>query len=147
MKSFRRLLATLVLVLCNSAAADSGLPELRWAADAKSGAPYMFVDPTDPHKMQGFEFDIMNKLAEKMGRRLVFVQNEWESLIPGLERGDYDVAANGIEITPERQQQVLFSDPYYATFEQLVVKSDNEAIRSLKDVDGKKIGTLKASLA
>jgi polar amino acid transport system substrate-binding protein len=122
-------------------------PALRWSADAKSGVPYMFVDPQDPAKMQGFELDIMTELAQKMGRKLVFVQNEWESLVPGLDRGDYDVAANGIEITPEREEQVLFSLPYYATFEQIVVHADNEQIRDLQDLSGKKTGTLKASLA
>jgi polar amino acid transport system substrate-binding protein len=142
---FRLLSLLSLLVLPSVFAAD--LPELKWAADAKSGAPYMFVDPKDPQKMQGFEYDIMVKLAEKMGRKLVFVQNEWESLIPGLERSDYDIAANGIEVTPERQQQVLFSTPYYATFEQLVVNRDDHSIRSINDVNGKKIGTLKASLA
>ena len=123
------------------------LPELRWAADAKSGAPYMFVDPNDPKKFIGFESDIMHALAQKMGRKLVFVQNEWESLVPGLERDDYDVAANGLEITPEREQQVLFSRPYFITFEQLMVRSDEQVIHSIGDLDGKKVGTLKASLA
>jgi polar amino acid transport system substrate-binding protein len=127
--------------------ASNSLPELKWGADAKSGAPYMFVDSNDPTKFQGFEYDIMLKLAEKMGRKLVFIQNEWESLVPGLERGDYDIAANGIEITPEREEQVLFTIPYYSTFEQLVVASKNTQINSLADVNGHKIGTLKASLA
>jgi len=144
-RSLLVLLSSLILAPFDSQA--SSLPELKWAADAKSGAPYMFVDANDPTKMQGFEYDIMLKLAEKMGRKLVFIQNEWESLIPGLERGDYDIAANGIEITPEREQQVLFSIPYYATFEQLVVGSQNADIHSIADVSGKKIGTLKASLA
>jgi polar amino acid transport system substrate-binding protein len=121
--------------------------ELRWAADAESGVPYMFIDPSDPKKMKGFEYDIMEKLAEKMGRKLVFVQNEWESLVPGLERGDYDVAANGIEVTPERSEQVLFSLPYYATFEQIVVHADNMQIKSLGDLNNKRTGTLQASLA
>lgn len=121
---------------------------LRWAADAKSGAPYMFVDPKDPNKMMGFEKDIIEKLAEKMGRKLVFVQNEWDSLVPGLERGDYDIAANGIEITPEREKEVFFSTPYYVTFEQNISRSDDQRMdNGLKDLNGKKVGTLKASLA
>lgn len=120
---------------------------LRWAADAKSGAPYVFVDPNDPKKMTGFEKDIIERLAEKMGRKLVFVQNEWDSLVPGLDRGDYDIAANGIEITPEREEQVLFSIPYYATFEQIIVRATDNRIKTLEDLDGKKVGTLKASLA
>ena len=125
----------------------ASVPELRWAADAKSGAPYMFVDPAHPKKFVGFELDLMEKLAEKMGRKLVFVQNEWDSLIPGLDRGDYDIAANGLEITPERSEQILFSEPYYATFEQLVVRKNETRIQSLETLGTAKIGTLKASLA
>ena len=138
----------LLLVSGSVHAANSTAPdkELRWAADAKSGAPYVFVDPKNPESYMGFEYDILAKVAETLNRKLVLVQNEWDSLIPGLQRGDYDVAANGIEITPERNEQVLFSDPYYATFEQLVVGSNQDGIHSLSEVDGKRIGTLKASL-
>jgi polar amino acid transport system substrate-binding protein len=128
-----------------SAQASTG--ELRWAADAKAGAPYMFVDPENPKQYRGFEYDILSELAGRMGRKLVFVQNEWDSLIPGLERGDYDVAANGIEITPERAREVAFSRPYYATFEQLIVRAGDPTITALADVGTKKIGTLRASLA
>ncbi|MBS1958809.1 MAG: ABC transporter permease subunit [Bdellovibrionales bacterium] len=144
MTTLLRVLSPLVLI----ATAQAGpTKELRWAADAKSGVPYMFIDPNDPTKKLGFELDIMTAIATRMGRKLVFVQNEWESLVPGLERGDYDVAANGIEITPERQEQVLFSNPYYSTFEQLIVNADNAHIKSIEDLKGKKAGTLKASLA
>ena len=122
-------------------------PELRWAADAKSGAPYVFVDPESPKKYLGFEFEIMNKVADVIGKKPVLMQNEWDSLIPGLQRGDYDAATNGIEITPERSEQVLFSIPYYATFEQLIIRSNDSSIHDLHDIDHKKIGTLKASLA
>ncbi len=129
--------------VCGMATAE---PELRWAADAKSGAPYVFVDPKDPKNFQGFEFDILSRLAEVLNRKPVLVQNEWDSLIPGLNRGDYDVAANGIEITPERETEVLFSEPYYATYEQLIVRADEARIKGLPDVGQKRIGTLKASL-
>jgi polar amino acid transport system substrate-binding protein len=138
------LLATALTCIHSEAAEKT----LRWAADAKAGAPYLFVDPKDPTRMQGFEKEIIEKLAEKMGRQLVIVQNEWESLVPGLERGDYDIAANGIEITPQREKIVDFSTPYYATFEQNITRSDDFRMDAgLKTLDGKKVGTLKASLA
>jgi len=143
-----RAVVLVCLFSCAAAhATDGNSKVLRWAADAKSGAPYVFVDPNHPKQMLGFEKDIIERLAEKMGRKLVFVQNEWDSLVPGLERGDYDIAANGIEITPEREEQVSFSTPYYATFEQIVVRADDQRIHGLSDLDGKKVGTLKASLA
>jgi polar amino acid transport system substrate-binding protein len=121
--------------------------ELRWAADATSGAPYVYVDPNNTNEKIGFEKDVMAAIARKLNRKLVFVQNTWEGLIPGLERGDYDVAANGIEITPEREKEVLFSIPYYATFEQIVVRQDNKDINELRDLNQRPVGTLKASLA
>jgi polar amino acid transport system substrate-binding protein len=138
---------SLLSIFASSFAQADSQKELRWAADAKSGVPYTFIDPKDPTKLLGFEKDIMEKLAEKMNRKLVFVQNEWESLIPGLDRGDYDVVANGIEITPERQEQVLFSIPYYATFEQLIVRANDDSIKSIDDLTDKNTGTLKDSLA
>jgi polar amino acid transport system substrate-binding protein len=144
---FGRIFFAFITIALHSSA-HAAPKELRWAADAKAGAPYMFVDPQNPNKMLGFEKDIIEMIAQKMGRKLIFVQNEWESLIPGLERGDYDIAANGIEITPERRREVNFSEPYYATFEQIVTRSDDYRMdEGLKSLDGKKVGTLKASLA
>ncbi len=148
--SFLILPALLQVILSFAPRASAQAPNtetLRWAADAKSGAPYMFVDPSHPDQMVGFEKDIMEALAKKMGRTLVFVQNEWESLVPGLTRGDYDIAANGLEITEERKQQVQFSIPYYATFEQLVVRANDSSIQSIQDLNHHQTGTLKASLA
>ena len=90
---------------------------LRWAADTSSGAPYVFQDPTDPTKLVGFEVDLIDALAAALGMTTTFVQNQWDGLIPGRNRGEYDLAINGIEITPDRSQAVTFSQPYYLTFE------------------------------
>lgn len=145
---FSLLLGTLISgATPSSASGADSTGELRWAGDAKSGAPYVFVDPEHPDQFRGFEYDMLQKIAHTMGRKLVVVQNEWDSLISGLERGDYDVAANGIEITPERSQVVLFSDPYYATFEQLMVRAEDSSIQGIDQLQGKRIGTLKSSLA
>lgn len=76
-----------------------------------------------------------------------FVQNQWDGLIPGLQNNNYDVAINGIEITDDRKQEVNFTDPYYLTYEQLVVNKDREDINCLSDLVGKRAGALKGSLA
>lgn len=120
---------------------------LRWAADAESGAPYVFQDPDDPSRLIGFEADIIRAIAKKLGMDEIHVQNQWDGLIPGLERGDYDVAINGLEITSDRKEVVNFSTPYYLTYEQLVVKVNEYEIQSLSDLVGKSAGTLKGSLA
>jgi len=120
---------------------------LLWGSDQEGGAPYVFPDPEDPSRLIGFEVDIAEAIARRLGVRQRMVQNSWESLIPGLERGDYDIAMNGIEITPDRQKRVLFSIPYYVYTEQLVVRRDETGINSLDDLKGKKVGTLSGAVA
>ncbi len=115
---------------------------LLWGGDAEGGAPYVFPDPKHPDRLVGFEVDLADAIAEKLGVRARFVQNQWDSLVPALDRGDFDVAMNGIEITPERSKKVLFSRPYYAFTEQLVVRQGESGIRTLSDLKGKRVGTL-----
>ena len=120
---------------------------LLWGADAEGGAPYAFPDPKDPSKLVGFEVDIAGAIARELGVKAVQSQNAWDSLIPALERGDFDFAMNGIEITQKRKERVLFSAPYYVYTEQLVVRHDEAAIKSVGDLKGKKVGTLSGTVA
>lgn len=121
--------------------------ELRWGADAEGNAPYIFQDPDNPTVLKGFEVDIANNLAKRMGLKPKFVQNQWDGLIPGLGRKEYDIVLNGLEITEERKSEVLFSIPYYYTSEKLVVRADDRETKNLSDLKGKRIGALKNSLA
>lgn len=120
---------------------------LRWAADAESNAPYIFQDPRDPSRIIGFEVDIVTAISEVLGYDHKFVQNQWDGLIPGLYRNDYNIAINGLEITEDRKKEVNFSIPYYITHEQLVVMNNVYDINSLTDLIGKNVGALKNSLA
>ena len=120
---------------------------LAWGADAEGGAPYEFQDPGDPSRLIGFEVDIAEAIGRILGSPMKFIQNQWDGLIPGLERGNYDIVISGLEITPDRARVISFSRPYYVTYEQLAVRSGESRIRSLDDCRGKEVGTLKASLA
>ncbi len=126
---------------------DQNSTELRWGADANSGAPFVFRDSKDPTKVIGLDVDIVDALAKQMGLKAVFVQNLWDGLVPGLQAGNYDIVADGLEIVDERKGSIAFSDPYYYTYEQLVVNSKTDNINSLFDLHGKRVGTLPASLA
>lgn len=128
-----------------AASSQGGQPVLRWAADPDSNAPYAFYGPGN--KLTGFEYEIINAIARKMGRKAEFIQNDWDGLIPGLGRGLYDCVICGIEITPDKAAEVLFSNPYYVTFEQLVVRKGTPPINSLADLKGKDIGTLDQTAA
>ena len=120
---------------------------LLWGADAEGGAPYIFPDPRNPAKLIGFEVDLAEEIAGELGVQARQAQNAWDSLIPALMRGDSDIAMNGIEITPQREKEILFSRPYYLYTEQLVVRNDERAIQSVDDLRGKKVGTLSGTVA
>jgi polar amino acid transport system substrate-binding protein len=140
--------ATAVCLLLAAGLANAQPPaELRWGGDAEGGAPFVFPDPKNPRDIIGFEVDLANAVGREMGRNAVFVQNQWDGLIPGLQRGNYDMVLNGLEITEDRRREISFTIPYYATSEQLSVRAENTAIDSLADLKGKVVGTLKFSLA
>src|SRR4051812_39875272 len=117
------------ILLLISFSLQAKIPEtLKWAADTESGAPYAMVNPDNTKEMIGFEVEIMQEIASELHVKLEFVQNSWDGLIPGLKGHNYDVAINGIEITPERQKEVSFTRPYYATYEQLVVRKNQDGL-------------------
>ncbi len=120
---------------------------LLWGSDAEGGAPYVFPDPRNPSLLIGFEVDLAEAIGRELGVKARQTQNAWDSLIPSLERGDFDVAMNGIEITPQRESKILFSSPYYVYTEQLTVRKGEDRIRSIQDLPGKKVGTLSGAVA
>lgn len=144
MKTVVIFLSAVFFASANSAAE---VETLRWGADIESGAPYSFKDPENPDKVVGFEAEIVEAIAAKMGRTVEFKQNNWEGLIEGLKRGDYDIVVNGLEITDDRREVVHFSRPYYVTAEVLTVPRSTEDIHKLEDTADKRVGTLAASLA
>ncbi len=138
------MITTLLGIYASGAAGEPQV--LRWAADTESGAPYVFFEANDPSKMSGFEFELIQQIATHLKMTPKFVQNSWDGLIPGLERSEYDLAINGIEITDERRRIVSFSSPYYATQLQIIVRAGDTRFKSISDLNGFKVGTLAGAL-
>jgi len=139
-------LSILLLVLSSLTISATAAEPIRWAADTESGAPLVFQDPKEPEKIIGFEREVIEGIAKRIGRPAVLVHNAWDGLIPGLARGNYDVIINGLEITDERRKEILFSDPYFITFQQLTVRKEENNLNSLETARGRRVGTLKNSL-
>lgn len=121
---------------------------LRWGADAQGGEPYAMEDPEHPGKYRGFEVELADALGRELGVRAEFVQNDWSSLIPTLERGgSFDVAMNGMEITPARAGRVLFTRPYYLFHLRLMARKADTTLTGLESLRGHRVGTLSNSQA
>src|SRR5689334_6004698 len=96
---------------------------LTWGADKQGGEPYLWEVPGDPGHVVGFEVDIMNAIGRRLGVKVEFVHYDWTRLLDGLDRGDFDVAMNGLEATPERADRALLSHPYFIYGETLTVRN------------------------
>ena len=100
---------------------------MRWGADPSGGAPYVFTDPANPDRYIGYEKEMVDALAQAMGRRAEFVPSDWETLVSALQRKSFDVIVNGLEPTGDRAQQILFSKAYYIFQLQLTVRRDSRS--------------------
>lgn len=120
---------------------------LRWGGDMQGGEPYVFEDAEHPGRLVGFEVELADAIARELGVRAEFVQHDWENLLNALERGTFDIAMNGIEVTPARAGAVGLSRPYFVFSAQLVVRTSDRRIAGMSDLDGMRVGTLAASLS
>ncbi len=120
---------------------------LRWGGDIQGGEPYVFEDPDHPGQLVGFEVELADAIARELGVRAEFVQNDWSNLVPSLDRGSFDVAMNGLEVTPARADSVAFTRPYFIFSAQLVARRDDDTVTDLASLHGRRVGTLASSFS
>ena len=126
------LLATLLASLSLSATAAQ---TIRFATEA-SYPPFESMDASN--KIVGFDVDLANALCKEIDATCTFSNQSFDSLIPSLKFRRIDAVMAGMDITPEREKQVLFSNPYYDNSALFVGQKGKVAdIAALK---GKKVG-------
>lgn len=91
-------------------------------------------------KIVGFDIDLAQEIADDTGRQLVVEEMNFDGLIAALQAGKIDMAVAGMSVTPERSQNVNFSNPYYLASQMIVVRDNDQRIKSKTDLTGKKIG-------
>ena len=134
----KKLWSLALLAACATAAQAS---DLKVAIDP-TYEPFTYKTPDG--KPTGFDVDIANAVCAELKRNCVFVEQVWDSMIPGLQARKYDVIVSSLSITEERKRVIDFSDRYYKTPSSIVVKKGTQYTgpASLK---GKRIGVLKGS--
>ncbi len=134
------LVGILQLALATGAYAQSSLDAIKSAGVLKIGtegtsAPFTYHDASG--KLVGFDVEIGEAIAKKIGVQPEFVEGKWDGLIAGIDAKRYDVVINQVSVSPERQAKYDFSTPYIASKAVVLVKSDS-AIASFADLKGKK---------
>ncbi|CYW59639.1 amino acid ABC transporter substrate-binding protein [Streptococcus suis] len=141
------LFAGIVLAACNSSAGTSNSTDQTLLAQIKEEgviqigtegayAPYSYHDESG--KLVGYDVEVAEAVAEKLGVKVEFVETEWDSMIAGLDAARFDTIANQVGITDERKAKYDFSTPYTYIYGALVTQKDNTDITSFADLSGKK---------
>jgi polar amino acid transport system substrate-binding protein len=132
---FIALFATsLILTSCNGGAAISGISSITVATDA-TWPPFESINEQSKN-IEGMDIDIFNAIAAKENMSVTFKNVAWDPLLAGMAQGMYDAAISSITITEERKKDMLFSDPYFAAGQLVVVKIDNTAIKGKDTLAG-----------
>ena len=97
--------------------------------------PFTFHDESG--ELVGFDVEIAEAVADKLGLEVVFQETQWDAIFAGLDAGRFDVIANQVSINPEREEKYLFSEPYTVSPGVIVVPEDDDSITSFDDLEGK----------
>ncbi|MEH0834950.1 arginine ABC transporter substrate-binding protein [Pectobacterium cacticida] len=117
------------------AASAHAADTIRFATEA-SYPPFEFVDANN--QIQGFDIDLANALCKEMQATCTFSNQAFDSLIPGLKFRRFEAVIAGMDITPERQQQVSFTQPYYDNSALFIAQKGK--IADIAALKGKRVG-------
>lgn len=159
MKKFIALMLACVMCLCfaacgsaekdasTSAPADSAAASSETSLEdvKKSGKLSIATSPDFPpfeslegDKVVGIEIDLLEMIAEKLGVELEINQMDFDSVLPGIQSGKFNIGVSGITVTEDRKKNADFTVPYFAAAQAIVVLKDSP-IKSKADLEGKKV--------
>ena len=98
-----------------------------------------FESQNEKGEIVGFDMDVLTAVAKKAGFEVKFVNTPWEGIFNTLQQGDRDLLVSAITITPERQQTMDFSQPYFDARQLIAVKSDSP-VTKFEDIKNMKVG-------
>ncbi len=137
MRTIRMLALSLLATLARAASAQSR--QVVAVGTEGSYAPFTFVD--DAGQLTGYDVEVVKEVARRAGFDARFVPTPWDSMFLGLESKKFDLVANQISKTPEREKKYLFTDDYLVAGAQIIVKaSQTRKIDGLADLKGLKVG-------
>ena len=137
MKKYLALLLAAIMALSLAACASTAKTE---DAASTSGKLTMATEATFPpyeyydgDAIVGIDVEVAQAIADKLGMELEVTDIAFDSIIPGVQTGKYDMGMAGMTVTDERKEQVNFSDSY-ATGVQVVIVKDDSPITSVDDL-------------
>jgi cystine transport system substrate-binding protein len=88
-------------------------------------------------KLTGYDVEVVTAVADKLGKKVEFVQTPWDAIFAGLESKRFDLVANQVTVNDERTAKYSLSQPYTTSEGVIVTKADNNGITTLANLSGK----------
>lgn len=107
-------------------------------------APMGFRDNSG--ELVGFDVDLAKAVSEKIGIEVRFQPIDWDAKVLELNSGKIDMIWNGLTITESRKEEILFSDPYIANTQMIMIRNDS-TIDTISDLAGLRVGVQISSAA
>ncbi|HEV3429776.1 MAG TPA: ABC transporter substrate-binding protein [Paraburkholderia sp.] len=126
-----------LLAVSASAAYAKDWTTVRFGVDA-SYAPFESKAPDG--KLVGFDIDLGNEICKRMNAKCVWVEQDFDGMIPGLKAKKFDGVLSSMTITPQRQEQIAFSAKLFDTPTRLVAKKGTTYQPSADSLKGKSVG-------
>lgn len=103
-----------------------------------SDIPYAPFEMGKAPDYTGFDIELVNDIADRLGLEVKIQDTAFDTIFTDVAQGKFDMVASASTITPEREQQVSFSDPYYESEQALLVPPGSD-ITSVDDLAGKTV--------
>lgn len=131
-----------------STTSSSGGEDLGLITDGQllvgTDTPFPPFEIGQPPDISGYDIEVLNAVADNLGLEATYQDTSFDTIFRDTAQGQFDIAAAASTITPERQKQVNFSDPYYEAQQALVVP-DGSDIATTADLSGKIVGAQDAT--
>lgn len=127
----------------NTATAQNSLEAVKASGKLRIGtegtyAPFTYHDASG--KLTGFDVEIAEEVAKRLGVEPEFFETQWDGIFAGMDAKRFDVIFNEVSINEDRKVKYDFSEPYIVSKAVLIVSENNEDIKTFADLKGKKAG-------
>ena len=137
MKKLIAALSVALLAVSAGAAHAKDWTTVRFGVDA-SYAPFESKAPDG--KLVGFDIDLGNEICKRLNAKCVWVEQDFDGMIPGLKAKKFDGVLSSMTITPQREEQIAFSAKLFNTPTRLVAKKGTNFQPTADSLKGKSVG-------
>ncbi|HEX2096778.1 MAG TPA: basic amino acid ABC transporter substrate-binding protein [Solirubrobacterales bacterium] len=104
-----------------------------------SDIPYPPFEQGKAPNYTGFDIELVEAIGERIDRTPQFQDTSFDTIFRDLAQGKFELVASATTITPEREENVDFTDPYYLSEQALLVKEGSN-LKSVEELEGATVG-------